>query len=246
MKTRAIASLAGLGGVLIMSNTSSAAYQGLTVRLHTTAPVNGINRDVWRVYAMFSDPGDFLVSVAGSPTLGNLVLQSLDVFGNPGGGNFVNPAGGGATAPSFNQVGTQVEWDTFVTIGLAYAPDGFEDLTRLSPGFNGIGSVPSINSNNLAWFLPGVPPQGLAANGVADINGMGNWGVLMKQLTVNAGNGARGTVAVGGVNNDALAGGTTFQTVANQTFTTHPPAPASIGLLGIAGFIGQTRRRNCA
>jgi hypothetical protein len=117
MKTRAIASLAGLGGVLIMSNTSSAAYQGLTVRLHTTAPVNGINRDVWRVYAMFSDPGDFLVSVAGSPTLGKLVLQSLDVFGNPGGGNFVNPAGGGATAPSFNQVGTQVEWDTLVTIG---------------------------------------------------------------------------------------------------------------------------------
>jgi hypothetical protein len=81
---------------------------------------------------------------------------------------------------------------------------------------------------------------------VADITGTDNWGVLMMQLTVNAGDGARGTVAVGGVSNDALAGGTTFQTVASQSFTTHPPAPASIGLLAIAGFIGTSRRRHCA
>ena len=134
-----LAAIAGIG-VLFISPVADASYQGLGVRLHTTAQVNGINRDVWRIYAVFSDPGDWLTSVAGSPTLGNLTVQTINAFGNAPGGNFVNPAGGSATAPTYKVLPTQLEWDTFVTIGLAFVPEGVTDSTGLSPGFAGIKS----------------------------------------------------------------------------------------------------------
>lgn len=242
MRCRITIALAGIGTSLLPSLTADASYQGLALRLHTVAPINGINRSVWRVYAMFSDPGDFLCSVAGSPTLGNLVVQTVNSIGVAPGGNFVNPVGGGATAPTFNELGTQTEWDTFVTIGLASVPDGGNDNTGLSPGFSGIGNVSSVNTNNAGWFVPGPMPQGMAGNGVPNIIFPGSWGVLIMQLTVNAGNHTRGTVAIGGVNNNLLAGATTFQTMADQTWNTFP-APASLSLLALAGVARRTRRR---
>ncbi len=240
MKKKALSVLAGLGGAMIVSTGADASYQGLTVQQHTIATVNGVQRSVYRVYAIFSDPGDFLTSVAGSPTLGNLQVQTRNALGLAPGGNFVNPAGGSATAPTFKAIGLQTEWDTFVDIGLASVPYGGTDGTGLSPGFSGIGSVASINTNNAGWFTAGPIAQGMAGNGLA----LGaNWGVIIMQLTVNAGNHVAGTVAIGGVNNNPLAGGTTFQTNADQTFNSFP-APGAHALLGLAGVVGSRRRRS--
>lgn len=231
--------LAALGGAMIATTGADAAYQGLTVLSAGNHLVNGVNRTSWRVYAMFSDPGDFLTIVAGSPTLGNMLIQSCNASGSGPGGNFVTPAGGSATAPTFKAIGTQLEWDTFVTIGLASVPEGGTDETGLSPGFSGITGL-GISTNNAGWFTAGPKPQGMAGNGLNF--GNGNWGVLMMQLTVNAGNGVRGTVAIGGVNNNGLAGGTNFQTIANQTFWCIP-APGGLALFALAGLGGSRSRR---
>lgn len=241
MKKKALSVLAGLGGAMILSSGADASYQGLSVQnagIHSVAQGGGaqLNRQVYRVYAMFSDPGDFLTSVAGSPTLGNLNIQTLNAAGLAPGGNFVNPVGGSAIAPTYYAVGTQFEWDTYVTIGMT---PGGTDLTGLSPGFSGIGSVAQVNSNNAGWFTAGPLAQGMAGNGL-QIGAQ--WGVLIAQLTVNVGNHVAGTVAVGGVNNNPLAGGTTFQTNADQTFNSFP-APGALALLGLAGVVSSRRRR---
>lgn len=248
MKVKTLSALAGVGTALILSSSADASYQGLTVVKHTTVSVNAVLRDVYRVYAKFSDPGDFLTSIAGSPTLGNLIVETRNAANSGAGGNFLNPAGGGATAPTFKSLGTAVEWDTFVDIGLASVPYGGTDATGLSPGFTGIsGSV--VNTNNAGWFTTGGFPQGQAGNGVANVGGSGMFGVLVMQLTVNTGNHVRGTMNVGGINNNPLAGGTTFQTNSNnpnqggpQTFNSIP-APGVLVLVGLAGLVGTRRRR---
>jgi hypothetical protein len=243
MKNHTRSFLTALGGALFATTGADAAYHGLTVHNAGNHLVNGINRTSYRVYAVFSDPGDFLTSVAGSPTLGNMVIQSCNASGTGPGGNFVNPVGGSATAPTFYAVGTQLEWDTFVTIGLASVPYGSIDETGLSPGFNGIGNTASFSSNNVGWFTAGPKPQGMAGNGL-NLGG-GLWGVLMMQLTVNAGNYVRGTVAVGGVHNTGQTGGTPFQTNADQTFWCIP-TPGALALFALAGLGGvKSRRRMC-
>lgn len=242
MKKKALSVLAGVGGAMILSSAAEASYQGLITVSAGDHLVNGISRTSWRVYAMFSDPGDFLTSVAGSPTLGNMQIQSRNPLNVAPGGNFVNPAGGGSTAPTFKNLGTQVEWDTFVDIGLASVPYATIDETGLSPGFTGVGSVSSVNTNNAGWFTAGPKPQGMAGNGTANVGGSAHWGVLMMQLTVNTGNHVAGTVAIGGSNNNPLAGSTTFQTSADQTFASFP-APGALALLGLAGVVSSRRRR---
>jgi hypothetical protein len=250
MKINMLWAFAGVGGVLVLPSAADAAYVGLANVLHTQAMVGQgtgapVLRNVYRVYALFSDSNDYLTSVAGSPTLGNMTIQSGGGWSGGPGGPFINPLGGGATSPGSSYVGSQVEWDTFVTIGLASwgDPNGpafqLQDDTGLSPGFAGLPNSGFYSSNNAGWFTPGTVEQGRAGNGISL---HGYWGVLIMQLTVNAGNGVSGTVAIGGVNNNPLAGGTTFQTSADQTFAT-PPAPGVLAVFGLAGVLGLGRRR---
>jgi hypothetical protein len=248
MKKKALSVLAGIGGAMIVGNVADASYQGLTVVLHTIVDPSGATplQSVWRVYALFSDPGDFVTSVAGSPTLGNLSIQSRNALDSAVGGAFFN-AGGGSTAPGQTLVSAlpNAEWDSFATIGLAIVPDGFVDETGTSPGFPTFIVGTSLESNNAGWFTAGPQPQGTAGNGIFNvdpINNPGEWGVLIMQLTVNAGNNVRGTVAIGGGNNNPLAGQTTFQTNADQVFNSFP-APGALALLGLAGVVSSRRRR---
>jgi hypothetical protein len=251
MKFKTLQFVAGAGGAMALGSVACAAYQGLTMHLHTQAMVGqGMGppalRDVWRVYALFSDPDDYLTTVAGSPTLGNLIIRTLNPTGTGSGGLFINPIGGGATPPYFTYIGTQVQWDTYVTIGLSSwgDPNGpahqMADTTGLSPGFlQGIWNTGFLNSDNVGWFTPGPVPQGRAGNGV---NFGGTWGVLFLQLTVNAGNRVAGTVAIGGVNNNPAGGGIVFQTNADQTFN-YIPAPGILAAFGLAGVVGMRNRR---
>lgn len=214
-------------------------YHGLSAILHTTAVTPDGNKSVFRVYAVFSNPGDFLTSIAGSPTLGNMMILNMNAGGTLLGSGFYNPAG--TNRAPILQPGDPEEflWETFVTIG---APD-FSGIypTGLSPGFPAFINGASLNSNIVGWFHPPWP-AGMAGNGVVNVDGLGSWGVMTMQLTVNAGEHVSGTVAIGGLNNNPLAGSTTFQTMANQTFNSFP-APGSLAVLALAGLVGRYRRR---
>jgi MYXO-CTERM domain-containing protein len=234
--------LTGIGGALIMTGSASANY----VSLQTTSQaqvVGGINRTVWRVYALCTDPNDYITAVSGSPTLGNLVVQSRNLLDTAAGSNFVNVAGGGATAPSqyaIDTSGADVRWDSFVTIGVSIkdqAPGG-NDQTGLSPGFSGIGNgINQINTDNAGWFTPGPQEQGRAG-----FLGDGDplLRVLIMQLTVSSTSIVKGTVAISGQNNNGLT--PVSFTVAGQTFGP-VPAPGALALLGMAGLVGSRRRR---
>jgi hypothetical protein len=215
-------------------------YQGVTVTLHTSVNTPDGAMSVYRAYALFSNPGDFLIAVAGAPTLGNLVIQNLDGSGSALGAGFYNPAG--TNRAPILQPGDpeEFQWETFVSIGGPYFYGDYP--TGLSPGFPAFINGPSLHSNNIGWFLT---PQsaGMAGNGVVNVDGLGHWGVLMMQLTVNAGEHVAGTVAVSGINNIGLAGGTTFQTMADQTFNSFP-APGALAIIGLAGLASHPRRRS--
>lgn len=210
----------------IAAQSVQADYQSLHVRLHTTVSAGGELRDVWRVYAVFDDPSDFLTSASGSPTQGPMHIQSLDGSGQFPGGNFYNPGGDPA-----------VTWDTAPAIGEGFLlPDG-----GTSANFPNFINGPELLTSAAGWFTPGPVAQGMAGNGTALPGGL--WGVLTMQLTVNAGNHVRGTAAIQGVNNTPLAGGTQFQAL-SQTFNSFP-APASLAVFAL-GLIGRPRRRDCA
>jgi hypothetical protein len=175
-----------------------------------------------------------------------MIIESRNASDTGAGGQFINPLGGLATAPYYAYLGSQVEWDSFVDIGLASwgDPNGpasqLVDGTGLSPGFGGLPNSGSINTDNAGWFVTGPQPQGQAGNSPQFGQ---NWGVLIMQLTVNAGNNVRGTVNVGGINNTPLAGGTTFAAT-QQTFNSFDvPAPGVLALVGLAGLVGTRRRR---
>jgi uncharacterized protein (TIGR03382 family) len=51
-----------------------------------------------------------------------------------------------------------------------------------------------------------------------------------------------GTVSIGGVDNSPLAGGTTFQTMADQTFNSFP-APGGLALIALTFAMSSRRRR---
>lgn len=231
-----------LCAALIAAGAAHGDYQGLQVQLHTNVVAGQYPRSVYRVYATFDDPGDFTTAVAGSPTLGNLVLQTTSQTGTLPGGNFWNAPGGLTTAPSAGDIAPNpgLEWDTFVTIGLALVPYGGSDNVGLAPGWPGIGDVAEINTDYAGWFTAGATPQGMAGNGVPLSGGL--WGVIIMQLTVDEGNHVRGTVAIGGVQNNPLSGGTTFYAT-NQTFNSLP-APGSLAVLALGGAMRGRRRRS--
>jgi hypothetical protein len=69
------------------------AYQGITVALHTTVSTPDGAKSVYRAYALYSDPGDYLLSVVGSQTAGNMIIWNLNSQGDGFGAGFYNPAG---------------------------------------------------------------------------------------------------------------------------------------------------------
>jgi hypothetical protein len=244
MKLKTMSALAGLGGALVLTSSATATYSGLSVA-SGQAVVGGTLRNVYRVYAMFSDPNDYLTAVSGTPTLGNLVVQSRNANDTGAGSNFVNVLGGGATAPGAYYIGqnADVAYDTFVTIGISVAEQGSQpspappDYTGLAPGFSGIGNVNQIATNNGGWFSPGPTEQGragYAGDGDAQLR------VLIMQLTVSSTSIVRGTVAISGVNANGLLPPTSF-TMSGQIFGV--PTPGVLALLGVAGVIGSRRRR---
>jgi hypothetical protein len=236
---------------LIATAHADAAYLGLGGKLHTSVNISGTVRNVFRIYAVFDNPDDYLLGAAGSEILGPMIIRSTNNLHTGLGSNFLNPTGGGSTAPSADVIGKlpNAQWDSFATVGTAIN-DGL-DGTGLSPGFDQQFGGEFITGNsvtapNAAWFTKGFQEQGRAGgfngvsgtfmNGFQQLTGMG---VMLAQLTVNAGSGVEGTLAVIVDLNGGVAGGTN---VPNQTFFVIP-APGALPLLTVAGLVGSRRRR---
>lgn len=226
---------------LIIGSHAYASYQGVTVTLHTSVTTPGGDMSVYRVYALFTDPGDYLIAVAGSPTIGNLVIRNLNANASGLGAGFYNPAGTNREPVLQPGDPEEFQWETFVTIGGPYFDGAYP--TSLSPGFPSFINGTELNTNNAGWYQT-FHTLGTAGNGVLNPSGAhpGMWGVTMMQLTVNAGEHVAGTVAVTGVNAIPLAGATTFQTGADQTFSSFP-APGGLAVLALAGVMGSRGRR---
>ena len=233
--------LIGLAGSLMIANEASANYAGLGVQYYTTVNAGGQLRSVYRIYANFTDANDYLTAVAGTPSLGAMVIQDCALFGGLGTG-FFNPGGFSSnTAPFQSQIDSNpdLQWGTFATIGVSIAdmgsgsPPANPDQTSLSPGFPNFINGNQLVNNNLAWFTPGPVEQGRAGYaGDGDLV----LRVLMMQLTVNAGEGVQGTVALAG----STASGNF--TIGGQTFICIP-GPGAIGLLAMGGLCGFRGRR---
>ena len=230
------------GATILISVTAHASYTGLQVTLQHIMLQNGTPLNVYRVYAAYSNPNDYLTAVAGSPTIGNLVIQSRDSTGSSPGSTFYNdPPGGGITAPLAYYVALDpdLQWDTFVTIGVSIAdqaPGG--DQTKVSPGFHGIGDVTELNNNNVGWFTN--PTEQGRAGFLGDGDPLLR--VLCMQLTVSSTSSVRGTVSISGINDIPLAGGQGFLTN-GQTFNSIP-LPGALPLVGLAALLIRGRRRS--
>jgi hypothetical protein len=194
---------------------AAAVYTGLqmTSQQHV---FGGQLVNIFRVYAGFNDPNDYLTAVSGSPTLGPLVILSRNANDTGSGSNFIN-----------DEFGSDL---TFPAIGSAAIGTSFP-----LPEFI-VGN--SFMVTNGGWFTPGPVEEGRAG-----YTGDGDplLRVLMMQLTVSSTSNVRGTVAISGMNNNPLAGGQSF-TVIGQTFNSIP-APGALPLVGFAALITARRRR---
>jgi MYXO-CTERM domain-containing protein len=254
MKVKTLSALAGLGGTLILSGSADAAYLGVGYQTQVQT-VGGVARQVYRLYAVFDNPEDYLTSGAGSQILGPMTIQSRNALDTGAGSNFFNPGGTGAnTAPS--SPASPNYWGTYVTIGISDVtqalptPQGSPlDQTSLSPGFPNFIAGNQIVASDAAWFTAGPQEQGRAGhwsqgaflNFHPDGDGpLAGYGVQLMQLTVNANHNVKGTLAVGVVEAGSIAGGVS---IPNQVFSSVVPAPGALALLGLAGLVGARRRR---
>jgi MYXO-CTERM domain-containing protein len=228
--------------------SADAAYLGVGLQLETVVTLSGVARTVYRVYAVFDDPQDYLIGVGGDAT-NPLEIKSLNAIGTALGGNFYNPAIGGNTAPGADLVMKvpNVQFDTFATIGLAI--DDGTDQTMTSEGFPTFISGNQLLSQNMSWFTNGPNEQGRAggANGVTGFfhdpfdGSYVGMGVLLAQLTVNAGQNVYGKINVSGISDGEVFTETGVEFTSLLTLT--PPAPGALALLAMAGLCGRARRR---
>src|SRR5262245_26035948 len=100
MKVKTLSALAGLGGALILSGESQAAYLGVGYTAQAQV-VNGIARTVYRLYAVFNNGSDQLTAVGGSVANGPATIMNTDATGLGAGTGFFN-AGGGNGPPTWS------------------------------------------------------------------------------------------------------------------------------------------------
>ena len=231
MNSRTLAPMAGLALALSIAGPANAAYVGLSSQLHTTVAINGGSYHVYRVYANFTSADDQLTVVSGSGVGGPMTILNLNNTGTGPGSGFFNSDFGGVLAPNpaFFPLVPELQWDTFVTIGMPTGPQPSPDQTALSPGFvTGLITGTGGTATDSAWFVTPDAPQSYAG---ADLS------VMLAQLTVASGEYIAGTVNISGV-----SGGNSF-TFNGQIFGPLPPTPGAVALFVVAGCFGGQRRR---
>ncbi|MHC4989581.1 MAG: hypothetical protein ACYTGC_01255 [Planctomycetota bacterium] len=114
MKVNSLAIMAGLGGTLIAAGSTSAAILGLSRDLIAQPTIDGVDYDVWRVYAEVDNPLDQITFVSG-----NSGTPLIIVSGSPDGFYQNETFGPNQTEPNaaLFAVDPDLEWDSYLTIG---------------------------------------------------------------------------------------------------------------------------------
>lgn len=231
---------------MLLASAADAALLGITFEKDPFA-LNGTTlltdlagyagQSVYNIYAEFSDPGDRLVGVVGSPA------SPFSVFTQQGTGFFNSTMAGGNTPPSAieAQFVPSVNWDSFYTIGVKLSGQ-FSTPLLVAPGTPGPSTDPwpptgNPAATNMAWTLPPTLPNMMPPpETVAGPDGR----VLIMRLSVmNQSKSIEGSMGLlwftpQGMPNQAN----------NVSFkTAEVPTPGAIALLGLAGLAGCRRRR---
>lgn len=230
---------AGIGGAMILGSNVQAVYVGLGVELHTTVVINGSARDVFRVYALFSDPTDHVFSFGAGSSTDPMVVKNVLYDGSTAGSGFYNAPLGGTFAPDAYSISlaAATQWDSFFTIGPWIQEEAAPETYSVSGVGLPAGNQPSGNAFTAVGAVLGLDlDSGLlpAYTAAGPDHKVG-----LMQLTVNSGQYAIGTVSI--VWN---ANGGQNQLVMNQIFPLIP-GPGTVALLGVAGLF-RTRRRRTA
>jgi hypothetical protein len=209
-------------GALIAASTAPADFTGLFIDIKCTTCWPGPGFLAFNVYARFDSPTDRLMRVTGA------ALTPL------GGMHFYQNPFGTATEPNpvLIAVFPDLQWDTFVTIGLKQQGPPGTPLTSLE-----FGSAMTGSGFTGGWMTSRNAPQGLGEQ----IPGQTGFHVLLAQLTIqnpsfSAGVGGSMTIVW-----KTMSSGAQYTDVDFTWFAI--PAPGALALLGTAGVAGLTFRR---
>jgi len=229
-------------GVIVLTATvlpcvaARADFTGLVaVREFPNQMTSGGLRDVFRVYAEFTNPTDRVDTWYGTEA-NPFLIQNVLVNGSPGSGFFRHSFG--SLPPEIP--GTPNDWNTWATIGTTWENEmnqgSFLGAFSLPPFRNGNQITSSVGSIFLT--SPAAP------------DGLGNFRIsgadtalrtLVMQLTVMPGEQVQGMINLGG-RIDTGAGYASF-TALSQTFTS-VPSPATMALfIAVCGRGILVRRR---
>jgi MYXO-CTERM domain-containing protein len=246
---RLLATAAGAGVPLLLSNAAGADFTGITWVLKDISGFEGDVAVVTNVYAAFSDDdgdgiGDGrLIGVVGLPGLEvNVTVQDGVFYQHP-----LNTNNLGHTAPPQAAVDMfpSMAVDSFMTIGLKVVSGLIDDETTLSPpplywgGPDASWTDTRLQINDGAWFAFNIDSEQTLPGHFDNQPGA----VLIGQFSVAADGagplaGVFGQFLIFGEKGD----GSTFQKYVTFDATPHP-APGTLALLGAAGFFLTRRRR---
>jgi hypothetical protein len=220
---RNLFAFAGLSA-LVTALPASADFTGLIVDVKGTTQLPGTGFWSVNIYASFDVLTDRALSVTAA------TLTPL------GGSQFYQNALGGATEPNpaLLSFDPNLQYDTFVTIGLKqqpFPPPTPNPLTALEPG-----SSMTASGFTGGWFTDGDAPQGSPV----PIPGWAGFHVLLMQLTVEN---PTPTTAVSGAFTMAWKTATSGAHFDAVDFLVPIPAPGTLILLGLAGLTRARRRR---
>jgi len=219
--------------------SAHADYAGLVTIIEPLGPSPAGPRDVYRVYAQFTNQTDRVDAWYGAADH-PFTIENVLADGTSLGTGFTNFGGSGGTLPP-ETPGSARDWDTWATIGVAYgdeAPGG--DATSLPNPFPVFINGNSVTSSQGVVTLS--PPN--AVQGRADFRIQGNdteLRVLLMQLVVNVGQHVKGTINISG--EVGGPGNYTSFTALDQTFTSIPE-PGSLAALLLLGAFSLRRNAN--
>ena len=231
----------GCAAAGLVISAARADYVDLAVILESAGQITFAGpRDVYRVYAEFTNPTDRVDAWYGTPDH-PFTIQNVLANGTSLGTGFQNFGGIGGTLPP-EVPGSVLDWDTWATIGVAYLDEAAPDYLNVTPGFPTFISGNSVTADNASVFLSDTT----APQGRADFRVIGNdtaLRVLLMQLVVNVGEHVRGTINVDG--QIGAPGSYTPFSAVGQTFSS-VPGPGGLAALVVAGIVCGRRRRLAA